>query len=192
MDEPTSALTAHEVEVLFGLIARAQEPRRRARLHHAQVRGAAAHRRRRGRHARRPRGRRRRRWRSSTRDGDRRADGRPRSRARLFPRSPVALARRGAARRADVSLPATAPAGRCSSTTCRSRAPRRSAGHLRADGRGPHGTARNALRPASATGDRRVFVDGQAGARSRRPPTRSPPAWRSRRRTASATGSCCR
>ena len=54
MDEPTSAITEHEIEVLFGIIDELKAQRRRHRLHHAQIGRTDAHRGRCHRDARRP------------------------------------------------------------------------------------------------------------------------------------------
>ena len=119
MDEPTSAITEQEIEVLFRLDPAAQAARRRHHLHHAQARRTAAHRRRRDGAPRRPVHR-------------QRAVREPYARARsirlmvgrdlaeLFPKS-AALSARGPARSARFAAASASGPATSSCTTCPSR-----------------------------------------------------------------------
>ena len=190
MDEPTSALSAAEVEVLFRIIRELTAAGVVDRLHLAPPRGGAGDRRPRRGRARRAAGRR-----------GRGGEGRPRSGSssrwsgatptRCSPTS-TPSAGEELLRVEALTVPDPRNPGRLAVDDVSLRVARgRDRRALRADGRGPHRAARDARRaPARRLGGR--VLRRRATGRRPRSPSGSRSGSRSCPRTASATGSCSR
>ena len=160
MDEPTSALSAAEVEVLFRVIRDLKARRRRHRLHLAPARGAARDRRPRHRAPRRP---------ARRRVADAADVDVPWIVEKMVGRDPASLfteaeheRRRGRCCGSRTSRAAPGTAGYAVDHVSLDVARRRDRGPLRADGRRTHRAAGGARRAPSPTPVGDVWLGGRA------------------------------